>query len=73
MSSVKEVLEKQFETALRQCFPNIRAKDGSPVKAIVAPCNNPQHGDYQCNNAMGIFKLGKGSSDIAEKVFTERI
>lgn len=44
-----------FKTAITSAFPAV--EDAEP---IVAPCNNAQHGDYQCNNAMPLFGKLKG-------------
>eukprot|EP00882_Tetradesmus_deserticola_P027202 GHRQ01030078.1.p1 GENE.GHRQ01030078.1~~GHRQ01030078.1.p1 ORF type:complete len:311 (+),score=115.92 GHRQ01030078.1:234-1166(+) len=43
-----------FKSALSSAYP---AAEEQP---IIAPCNNPQFGDYQCNNAMGLFGRLKG-------------
>jgi arginyl-tRNA synthetase len=43
-----------FKSALSTAFP---AADEQP---IIQSCNNPQFGDYQCNNAMGLFGKLKG-------------
>ncbi|WIA09204.1 hypothetical protein OEZ86_011787 [Tetradesmus obliquus] len=43
-----------FKSALSTAFP---AAEEAP---IIASCNNPQFGDYQCNNAMGLFGKLKG-------------
>ncbi|KAF6266502.1 tRNA synthetases class I (R)-domain-containing protein [Scenedesmus sp. NREL 46B-D3] len=43
-----------FRSALSSAFP---AAEEQP---IIASCNNPQFGDYQCNNAMGLFGKLKG-------------
>eukprot|EP00878_Enallax_costatus_P002829 GHUV01003021.1.p1 GENE.GHUV01003021.1~~GHUV01003021.1.p1 ORF type:complete len:672 (+),score=213.86 GHUV01003021.1:232-2016(+) len=48
-------LSSLFKTAISSAFPAVQ--DAEPV---VAPCNNPQHGDYQCNNAMALFGKLKG-------------
>ncbi|CAI5469452.1 unnamed protein product [Closterium sp. Yama58-4] len=36
-----------------------KGQEGSP---LVTTCNNPKFGDYQCNNAMGIWSRIKGST-----------
>eukprot|EP00879_Flechtneria_rotunda_P008355 GHRR01008752.1.p1 GENE.GHRR01008752.1~~GHRR01008752.1.p1 ORF type:complete len:557 (+),score=163.22 GHRR01008752.1:140-1810(+) len=48
-NSLRGELSSLFKTALAAAFP---AAEEEP---IIAPCNNPQHGDYQCNNAMPLF------------------
>jgi hypothetical protein len=40
--------------APQTAFPDVQE---SPV---IAPCNNPKFGDYQCNNAMALFAKVKG-------------
>lgn len=44
-----------FRSAISSAFPAVGV-----VETVVAPCNNPQHGDYQCNNAMALFGKLKG-------------
>ncbi|KAL8166492.1 hypothetical protein V2J09_007991 [Rumex salicifolius] len=51
--NVKRLLTKVFEESLKSTFPN------EPVEPLVAACTN-KFGDYQCNNAMGIFSSIKG-------------
>jgi hypothetical protein len=53
-SSVKSDLLDLFRTAIKTAYPN---EDDQP---ILAPCNNPKFGDYQCNNAMPLFAKLKG-------------
>ncbi|CAH9131257.1 unnamed protein product [Cuscuta epithymum] len=48
--SVKEQLARLFEVSLRATFP-----DESDVQPLIAICNNSRFGDYQCNNAMGLW------------------
>ncbi|XP_031109940.1 arginine--tRNA ligase, chloroplastic/mitochondrial-like isoform X2 [Ipomoea triloba] len=55
VGSVKEQLAKLFEESLRATFP-----DESDVQPMMAICNNPKFGDYQCNNAMSLWAKIKG-------------
>jgi arginyl-tRNA synthetase len=52
--SMRGELSGLFKAALSTAFP---AVDEQP---LVAPCNNPAHGDYQCNNSMSLFGKLKG-------------
>jgi len=54
MKPVHTQVRELFATALKAAFPSIK-QDALVVKG------NPKFGDYQCNNAMGLFKdHGKG-------------
>eukprot|EP00933_Yihiella_yeosuensis_P005164 TRINITY_DN109626_c0_g1_i1.p1 TRINITY_DN109626_c0_g1~~TRINITY_DN109626_c0_g1_i1.p1 ORF type:complete len:587 (+),score=162.90 TRINITY_DN109626_c0_g1_i1:71-1831(+) len=54
MKPVQTQVQKLFAEAMRIAFPSI-AQDVAVVKG------NPKYGDYQCNNAMGLFREhGKG-------------
>jgi arginyl-tRNA synthetase len=55
-STVKDELSHVFEIAIQAAFPSL----GSDFKVLVAACNNPANGDYQCNNAMALFGRLKG-------------
>lgn len=56
-----------FEKALKDAFPSIQQE------AIVVK-GNPKFGDYQCNNAMGLFKdHGKGLGYDSPLKFAEAI
>ncbi|GAA0147199.1 aminoacyl-tRNA synthetase [Lithospermum erythrorhizon] len=48
--SLKQLVAKLFEIALTVTVP-----DEPDVEPVVAPCP-PKFGDYQCNNAMGLWK-----------------
>ncbi|KAK9813474.1 hypothetical protein WJX73_001024 [Symbiochloris irregularis] len=52
--SVKAELAVLFQEALHKAFP------GLDVQAEVTQTNQPKFGDYQCNNAMGLFSKLKG-------------
>lgn len=53
MSSLKIV----FDAALIAAFPQLtEARAGS----VITRCGNAAHGDFQCNNAMGLSKALKG-------------
>jgi arginyl-tRNA synthetase len=52
--SLRGELAGLFKTALSTAFP---AADEAPS---VAPCGNPTHGDFQCNNSMSLFGKLKG-------------
>ncbi|KAL2251149.1 UNVERIFIED_CONTAM: Arginine--tRNA ligase, chloroplastic/mitochondrial [Sesamum indicum] len=53
--SVKQQIAKLFEESLRTTVP-----DEGDVEPAIAPCQNPKFGDYQCNNAMGLWSRVKG-------------
>lgn len=52
--SLRSELEELFKNALKVSYPDV---EDAPV---VVPCNNPKFGDYQFNNAMGLFGKLKG-------------
>ncbi|XP_020577782.1 arginine--tRNA ligase, chloroplastic/mitochondrial-like [Phalaenopsis equestris] len=54
--SVKQQLAKLFEGSLKVLFP-----EESNLEPLIAVCT-AKFGDYQCNNAMGIFSKIKGKS-----------
>lgn len=56
MGSIKHQLSKIFKTSLKATFPN-----ENNIEALVAACT-AKFGDYQCNNAMGIWSKIKGKS-----------
>ena len=47
-------LELLFQSAIAKAFPDVS------VPVLVAATNQPEHGDYQCNNAMSLFGRLKG-------------
>ncbi|KAL0308559.1 UNVERIFIED_CONTAM: Arginine--tRNA ligase, chloroplastic/mitochondrial [Sesamum radiatum] len=53
--SVKQQIAKLFEESLRTTVP-----DEGDIEPEIAPCQNPKFGDYQCNNAMGLWSRVKG-------------
>ena len=53
--SVRDELTDLFKAALASAFPGV---DETP---LIAGCNNAKNGDYQCNNAMGLFGKLKGT------------
>jgi len=57
VGSVRKQLAGLFLEAMQSVFP---AEVIEGVTPAVAPCANPKFGDYQFNNAMGIFKALKG-------------
>ncbi|KAM6583303.1 hypothetical protein CsatB_010305 [Cannabis sativa] len=54
VGNVKRQLAKLFESSLRAIVP-----DESDVEPLIAPCTG-KFGDYQCNNAMGLWSKIKG-------------
>eukprot|EP00898_Chlorokybus_atmophyticus_P004813 jgi/Chlat1/5332/Chrsp35S05264 len=48
-SAVSDSMEALFAEALKKAFPDM------DVEPSVAVCQNTTYGDYQCNNAMGLF------------------
>ncbi|CAA2968976.1 arginine--tRNA ligase, chloroplastic mitochondrial-like isoform X2 [Olea europaea subsp. europaea] len=55
VGSLKQQIAKLFEESLRLTVPEELA-----VEPSIAPCQNPKFGDYQCNNAMGLWSKVKG-------------
>ncbi|KAL1533287.1 arginine--tRNA ligase [Salvia divinorum] len=55
--SPKQQLAKLFEVSLR-----VTAPEELDIDPAIAPCQNPKFGDYQCNNAMGLWSKVKGKS-----------
>lgn len=55
VASIRAELASLFTASIAAALP---AAEGQ--SAIIAPCNNPAHGDYQCNNAMALFGRLKG-------------
>jgi hypothetical protein len=47
-----------FNAAVLAAFP--QSKDNNLHHAIITRCANPQFGDFQCNNALGLSKAFKG-------------
>ena len=57
------LLASRFETAIRAAFPEL----SGDVDAFIKPCNQPEHGDYQCNAAMALAKrVGKPPREVAK-------
>jgi arginyl-tRNA synthetase len=54
--SVRAEIATAFSAALRTAFPTV------DIQPAVAATNNPDHGDYQCNNAMALFGRMKGKA-----------
>lgn len=52
-------LRTLFSAALEQAYP------GVGIAPVIAQCNNPKFGDYQCNNAMALFAQLKGKVGAA--------
>ncbi|KAG6390679.1 hypothetical protein SASPL_148418 [Salvia splendens] len=55
--SPKQQLAKLFEVSLR-----VTAPEELDIDPAIAPCQNSKFGDYQCNNAMGLWSKVKGKS-----------
>ncbi|PIN14328.1 Arginyl-tRNA synthetase [Handroanthus impetiginosus] len=55
VGSLKQQIAKLFEESLRRTVP-----DELDVDPAIASCQNPKFGDYQCNNAMGLWSKVKG-------------
>jgi hypothetical protein len=53
--SIRQRLSAAFQASIDEAFPGMTGEE-----AKVAPCANPKFGDYQCNNAMGLFGKLKG-------------
>lgn len=56
--TVREELITVFGSAIESAFPSLGSNG---TEALVAACNQPKHGDYQCNNAMPLFGRLKGT------------
>jgi len=52
--SILLAIESIFRRAIQIAFPIIQE-----AKVLIKECNNPKHGDYQCNSAMPIFQQVK--------------
>ncbi|KAK2645526.1 hypothetical protein Ddye_020721 [Dipteronia dyeriana] len=59
--NVKQQLAKLFDASLKAAFPT-----GPYVEPLVAACTS-KFGDYQCNNAMGIFSKIRGQNTEYKK------
>ncbi len=55
--SIDLEISRLFDAAIASSFPDVK------VPAVVAVCNQPKFGDYQCNNAMALFGRMKGQPD----------
>ncbi|CAI5511203.1 unnamed protein product [Closterium sp. Naga37s-1] len=55
--SVRDLVAQLVAESLAKTFPDL-----SDLEPLVTTCNNPKFGDYQCNNAMGIWSRIKGST-----------
>jgi arginyl-tRNA synthetase len=55
--SINKEIARLFDAAIASSFPSAN------VPAIVAMCNQPKFGDYQCNNAMALHGRMKGQPD----------
>ncbi|TXG48925.1 hypothetical protein EZV62_024800 [Acer yangbiense] len=49
IGNIKQQLANLFDASIRETFPN------EPVTEPLVVASSTRHGDYQCNNAMGIF------------------
>ncbi|EPS67056.1 hypothetical protein M569_07720, partial [Genlisea aurea] len=54
--SLKKQIAKLFEESLKVTVPE------ESVDPVVEPCQNTRFGDYQCNNAMGLWSKIKGNN-----------
>ncbi|KAL5768720.1 hypothetical protein ACOSQ2_015503 [Xanthoceras sorbifolium] len=61
VGNVKQQLAKLFDASLKATFPT-----GPDVEPLVAACTS-KFGDYQCNNAMGIFSKIRGQNTEYKK------
>ncbi|KAF5828098.1 tRNA synthetases class I (R)-domain-containing protein [Dunaliella salina] len=52
--SLRTQLTNLFRLAINKAYPDLTDEP------VVAACNNPKFGDYQCNNAMQLFAKLKG-------------
>lgn len=68
--SVRQQLTGTFQAAIDAAFPAMAGD-----QAVVASCNQPKFGDYQCNNAMALHGKMKGKPDApkAPRVVAEAI
>lgn len=71
INGLRTELKDLFRVALKEAFPHLQEEP------IIAPCNNPKFGEYQCNNAMPLFGKLKGSAgapkaprDVATAIVT---
>ena len=83
MPSLRAELRSRFAAALESAFPELASSDGSSSAPGGALCpavsattkKDAKFGDYQCNNAMGVFGRLKGKEgapkaprDVAAKI-----
>ena len=61
--SAQEDVEAAFSAALAAAFPAVAP---TPAPAV-APCNDAKFGDFQCNNAMGLFKRVQAAAKAAQE------
>jgi predicted DNA-binding protein len=54
--SVRQQVAKLVKESLNATVPEV-----ADVEPLVSACNNAKNGDYQCNNAMGIWAKIKGT------------
>jgi arginyl-tRNA synthetase len=57
VNCIRQQLLVVFNQAIEKAFPGV----ASDISAVVAACNQPKFGDYQCNNAMALFGRLKGT------------
>ncbi|GJP62353.1 hypothetical protein CLOP_g19429 [Closterium sp. NIES-67] len=55
--SVRDLVAQLVSQSLAKTFPDL-----PDLEPQVTTCNNPKFGDYQCNNAMGIWSRIKGTT-----------
>lgn len=56
VASIRAELAEIFKVALQAAYPHM------DVEPYVTATNNPQFGDYQCNNAMALFGRMRGKA-----------
>lgn len=79
--SLRAELRSLFATALSEAFPELVSEDSSSLGGALCPAvsattkKDAKFGDYQCNNAMGVFGRLKGKEgapkaprDVAAKI-----
>jgi arginyl-tRNA synthetase len=52
LSAIREI----FAVAIKRAFKSVKGMDQAQFEPIIARCGNAAHGDFQCNNALGLAK-----------------
>jgi len=62
-------LDARFARAIHDALGNDLPDNAPAPPTLISPARNPEHGDFQCNAAMGLAKrLGHKPRDVAQKI-----